>query len=95
MADVVIVDYGAGNLRSVARAVAHATATSPSFALGKPAKAAIASDAMGGDNAPDMVINIPPVDDVSLYIEEQLYAQGVLGEVAGNAAVKITKILEE
>ena len=47
------------------------------------------------DLAPDMVINIPPVDDVSLYIEEQLYAQGVLGEVAGSAAVKITKILEE
>lgn len=47
------------------------------------------------DLAPDMVINIPPVDDVSLYIEDQLYAQGVLGEVAGNSAVKITKILEE
>lgn len=45
--------------------------------------------------APDMVINIPPVDDVALYIEDLLYAQGVLGEVAGNAAVKITKILEE
>lgn len=42
-----------------------------------------------------MVVNIPSVEGVTLYIEQQRYAAGTLGEVGSNAAVKITEIFEE
>jgi len=47
------------------------------------------------DLEPGMVVNIPSVEGVTLYIEKQRYAAGTLGDVGGNAAVKITEIFEE
>jgi flagellar motor switch protein FliM len=47
------------------------------------------------DLEPGMVVNIPSVAGLTLYIEKQRYAAGTLGDVGGNAAVKITEIFEE